>query len=266
MEAGDFDHFLITRVYAKIRADAALPGVGWLRPRLAQFEAATVPSVVNQSTANFRWLLLIDEDSPQWLSEHLNAVGGGRGEVVLVSGVADGEVVADIVSSRSRSRCIITSRCDSDDVLAKDFIESVQKHCVVTDTPYFLNFPLGMQWSQGRPLVYAHPSNAFISCVSPASSGPVTCFAAWHDRLSSVAPVLQRSPLRIMWLQVIHGSNVANIERGARLPTVVVRRRFTGDDWMAGHADDGRVSDYLQSWSRYARRLASIAADGLRRP
>ena len=89
----------------------------------------------------------------------------------------------------------------------------------------FLNFPEGFQFSDGRLLLYNHPSNAFISATSYRRDDMVTVFSEWHDRLGSIAPVRQVPNLRL-WVQVCHGDNVVNQERGIRADHRKYRERF----------------------------------------
>jgi hypothetical protein len=60
-----FRHFLLTRVYVQLREDAPLPNHTWLEERLTRLNAATLRSACAQTNHNFKWLLLLDHDTPR---------------------------------------------------------------------------------------------------------------------------------------------------------------------------------------------------------
>jgi hypothetical protein len=84
----------------------------------------------------------------------------------------------------------------------------------------FVNFPLGYQWRDARLYRTIHRSNPFLSYAegidrNRADLGIQTVWHGNHDwalRSGSVRQVWTHP----MWLQVLHGGNVANELRGLR--------------------------------------------------
>lgn len=208
------NHFLITRFFVRINEEAPAPSEEWLRGRLPIFEQFTLPSVRAQTSQEFRWLLFVDSDTPDWVREYLGRVLPENSTVVSIDGPCVHEPIAREVIARTTTSRVITSRVDSDDALHDDYIATVQAQ--LRDSEFsFLNFSDGFQYSRSRLLKYSHPSNAFISLIEPVAAPLRTVFIDWHDRVGLYGPVRQVRDKRL-WVQVCHGSNVVNQERGIR--------------------------------------------------
>jgi hypothetical protein len=185
--------------------------------------------------------------------------------LVYIKGVAKGPVISNVVRQRLDSEYCITSRCDSDDRLAFDYIEQVQARFDEGTNLGFLNFPIGLQWAAGRPLLHLHRSNPFISCLErvPGQGYPLTVHARWHNQVAELGPVVQAPMLHPLWMQEIHDGNVANVECGARVPLSAVSANFdmTGLE-LRREAAISAAADYVQSGARHMRRLAAGAHPG----
>lgn len=259
-----FQHFLLTRVYVQLRQGAPLPDYTWLEERLARLNVATLRSVCGQTNHNFEWLLFLDHDTPKWARIALNKItrDAPRASLVYIKGVGGGTVMSNVVRQRLDSQYCITSRCDSDDRLAFDYIEQVQARFNKKINLGFLNFPVGLQWAAGRPLLHLHRSNPFISCFEQVRGHgyPQTVHARGHGHVAEVGPVVQAPILHPLWMQEIHDGNVANVECGARIPLSVASANFdmTGLE-LRREAPISAAADYIQSGARYMRRLTEEA-------
>lgn len=135
--------------------------------------------------------------------------------------------VSDAVTARApvEARYLITTRLDNDDALAWDFIAAIHSHFAAQDCQ-FVNFTYGLQLEGARVYHRADPANAFASLIERRSSRkPRTVFVDQHPRLGQHGPLAQvRS--HPMWLQVVHGGNVANEARGVRADPTGVYSRF----------------------------------------
>jgi hypothetical protein len=248
----------------QLRESAPLPDHAWLEERLTRLNAATLRSVSRQTSRNFKWLLLMDHDTPRWARLALNKMTTDvpTASLVYIKGVAEGPVIRNVVRQHLDSQYCITSRCDSDDRLAFDYIEQLQTRFDKEVNLDFLNFPIGLQWAAGRPLLHLHRSNPFISCFERVHGHgyPQTVHARWHNRVAEVGPVVQTPILHPLWMQEIHDGNVANVECGARVPLSVASANFdmTGLE-LRREAAISVAADYIQSGARYVRRLAEVA-------
>ncbi|WP_394768413.1 glycosyltransferase [Lacisediminihabitans sp.] len=210
------DHVILTRfnlpsvgVESLVRAQE-----GWLRTRVALFEKYCVPSVLGQTSSNFRWLIYLDPESPEWL-RGLVADYERAGTFVPIyrESVSPSELLDDIRAlTGAGGSTLITSNLDNDDALAVDFVQRLQDTApaVPRAALYFshglIKSPAGLYFRTDR-------HNAFCS-VRETWEAPDTCWVDWHDRLP------RRMPVQLIggepgWLQVVHGTNVSNRVRGS---------------------------------------------------
>ena len=225
--SGWFDHFLLTRFNLRIEGGSPASET-WLRHRLHLFKTVCVPSVRSQSVRSFRWLVLCDAASERWFVEEIERLAKVADfEPVFIDGAFRVESLQAIVSSRARSRWIITTRLDNDDAIACDFMERVQ---VAFDNQAlsFVNFPSGIQMtSDGAVYSRVDQSNAFISLIEQRDQGVKTVFVDWHNRLGQYGPIQQQWRAGPMWIQMIHDKNLANVLRGIRRSPSIVNQRFS---------------------------------------
>lgn len=234
-------HLLMTRFNVRVEEGGFKPPPeSWLRERIEHFERVTAPSVAAQTAPPDAWLVFCDASSPDWLVTRLERVAS----VQLVEGVFGPDVAAAAVASEAGP--LITTRLDNDDALARDYIEAIKREAPADG---FVNFLHGVQLVDRKLYRRSDPSNAFISRSERSSAE--TVFAVPH-RL-----ILERHPVRQvksapMWLQLIHGGNVANAARGIRTSAATLER-------FAVHAeatDDGMRMDRIGSAVRLGARVA----------
>jgi hypothetical protein len=222
----DVDHLLITRLAVRLSEYARPPADAWLHARLALFERFCAPSVNAQTTAPDRWLLLFDQSTPKWFVDACCAVVTVPHEAVRLTAVWSPAEIARLVGERVDAPTLITSRLDSDDALARDYIKTVRARTGGQELA-FVNLLNGAQWSKNGVSTYSHPSNAFISCVERVSAAGVrTVFLDGHDRLGRHGPVEQVQGTAPMWLQVVHDGNLLNGESGWPVRPDVVLDHF----------------------------------------
>lgn len=211
-------HVLITRFNVRLGADRPLATDEWLRDRLERFLTYTYPSVIGQTQAPDDWLVFGDRSSPDWFAHALEATSGLR--PVWLDGVFGADAVRPQLPSQDGP--ILTTRFDNDDALAEDFVETLQQVAARCRCFSFINFVHGLQWKEGRLYHRSDPANAFISAFDPSAPAR-TVFVDQHHRLSSRGPIYQVRG-RPMWLQIVHGGNVANDAVGIRSSTKPLSR------------------------------------------
>ncbi|CAM5405536.1 glycosyltransferase [Leifsonia shinshuensis] len=209
----DFDHFVITRFAVRWRAEDPPPDEAWLRYRIGLFEAVCLPSVASQVGAEFTWLLLLDEGCrAPWLEAELAELGaGGVFEVVWLTDVFWSSIDR-VVTERATAPHVITTRLDSDDAIARDYLGRVQATFDGQDRLY-VNFQRGFQFERDGALYsYLHPANAFLSFIERRTENtPVrTVFSSTaHPDAAKYGDVLQVSAPPC-WIIVVHGANLLN--------------------------------------------------------
>jgi hypothetical protein len=129
------------------------------------------------------------------------------------------KVVPKIRAMRRNEEWLLTTRLDSDDVLAKDFVERL-RGVLRMESNQVINFNNGaiLSLSERSPKLYLAEdrSNPFASLLERFDDHAKTIWAERHvniDRLGEVDQVFGRPA----WMQVIHGENVSNRVKGKRV-------------------------------------------------
>ncbi len=226
-----FDHFLLTRFSAVLAPHAPPAQEAWLRYRLGFFYDAALPSVAAQRDAAFTWLVLFDDRCPDGFRAAVEDLAAdGTFTPVWSHEHFRRDTFAAHVAERSDTPYLITTRMDSDDAIAVDFMAAVQAQFARQDR-LFVNFARGIQLDRsGSTYGRDQLSGPFLSLIEVRASPapPLTVYAPKHARARRHGPLLEvRAPA--MWAQVVHDANLANVVVGPRLAPAVVAQRFAID-------------------------------------
>jgi N-acetylglucosaminyl-diphospho-decaprenol L-rhamnosyltransferase len=210
------DHVLLTRFnLPSVGPESVIRGQnGWLRERVGLFDEYCAPSVRNQTSRNFSWIIYFDPESPDWLRERISVYQAeGLFRPIFRATVSHEELLADIRSTvgPAPAGTLITTNLDNDDGLASDFVERLQS-VVAPHSRAALYLVNGLIGSQGDLFLRHDPNNAFCS-VRESWADPVACWTDQHPLLGRHMPVVEIGGAP-GWLQVVHGSNVSNRIRG----------------------------------------------------
>lgn len=213
----DFDHIILTRFSVRFPGSPPIDE-DWLAYRWAFFRDALASSLSRQTVRTFQWLVFFDIDSPTWLREEVDELRPSLFTPVYVSSWAP-QIAQSAVAEVSTAPYLITTRIDSDDAVARQFVADVQSHFDNQDSLY-INLLCGVQVERtGELYRYDEPSNPFISYVEKrvVAVPPRTVFQNFsHSRSREFGDLLNVvGPPR--WMQIIHGSNIANCVRGLRV-------------------------------------------------
>jgi hypothetical protein len=226
-----FDHFLLTR-FSAVFAPGPPAQEEWLRYRLGFFIDACWSSVLTQQGASgFTWLVLFDDRCSDDFRADVESLAAGVFTPLWSHTQWSPSLFAGAIEER-RDRGVVapwllTTRLDSDDAIARDFMAAVQREFAPTDG-LFIDFPRGIQIDRsGNTYLYDQLSSPFLTLIERRAPGrtPQTVYAARHARASAWGPVREVSAPP-MWVQVIHGTNLLNMTVGARVSPKVVNERF----------------------------------------
>ncbi|KQZ94339.1 hypothetical protein ASD64_02860 [Mesorhizobium sp. Root157] len=209
------DHVILTRFNLPSGGNesAIRAREGWLKKRVVLFECYCLPSVLQQTSTNFHWIIYFDPQSPAWLMKRISVwQQAGVFRPIFRVAVSKKALMADMHDVVGQAGDIlITTNLDNDDGLAVDFIERLQAEAV-TDERTALYLASGLIMQGNQTYLHTDKSNAFCSVREPWE-GAVGCWAAYHNQLERIMPtrVVAGDPA---WLQVIHGTNVSNRVHG----------------------------------------------------
>ncbi len=259
-------HFVLTRFNVRSAANSTMPSDTWLHDRFELFERYCLPSLESQTEKNFSWVLFFDSQSPDWAREQVAAIQESSElniRPVYVEGPFSGAVAAATLPGTAElGVSILTTRIDNDDCVASDFIASIQYVAANLTAPALINFVNGAQLHEGR--IYRRPyrMNPFISFLeSPNWVRTVrTVFVKGHDELEGLAPIHDIKTSEPMWLQVVHGTNIANEVVGLRTRGHGISDRFPIRISVAPRRAVIRegIRDALRIMLRLARKPARI--------
>jgi Putative rhamnosyl transferase len=152
-------HLVITRLTIKLFYDEFSPE--WLEERLRLFRTYCVPSMADQTSEEYQWLILCDETTdpgfvksveesrslvPQLRVLYTSKRGGGIPDVVRPTIHADTEL-------------LVTTRLDGDDSLHAETVAVVQAYAGAfarsSNRTWLLNFPYGYRYDEVDRRLYA---------------------------------------------------------------------------------------------------------------
>ena len=187
----------------------------FLTERFRLFEKYTIPSIQNQTNQNFVWCVLFSGTTPQKFRKKIEGYTKSISNFVPLY-IDDAveqpyrQVIADFLDQKEKE-WIITTRCDNDDLLDRDFIEEIQKNAEPGEE-MVLAYPEGYQYEEKSKILrkYHFPTNHFTTLVS--NSGKIIYDIKHMEVYESYK--VENISTRPMWVEVIHGGNVYNCMGG----------------------------------------------------
>lgn len=243
----DVDHVLLTRFnLPSVGAESIVRAKdGWLRTRIELFRRFCLPSVLGQTRQDFKWIIYLDPQSPQWLVSVMDDLNHrGTFTPIYRAEVGRSELLGDLRSvSGGTHRELLTTNLDNDDGLAADFVERLQA-AGSAGTRSALYLTNGLITSGNALYLRRDRSNAFCS-VREDWEAARTCWSDWHNLLGQSMNVRELAGAPA-WLQVVHDSNVSNRIHGKRVSPAPYLGAF--GSLLDGIGDVGRL-DLLRDFA-----------------
>lgn len=211
-------HFILTRFNVKVtkknRPHHIHLDKEWLAKRFDIFERFCYPSVKGQSQRNFRWLVCFDIDTPDIFKQKIQKYAEWDQFIpIFVTSVfndnepAPEEVRKALVSNMEKpTEYILTTRLDTDDAIAKDFVQRLQHNFQLQDLLSF-NFSYGYVIYQGKVYLRRYAEgNPFISLVEKTDNLK-GAFRLTHHKLHTLNKMncIKGKPA---WLQMLNENNI----------------------------------------------------------
>ncbi len=212
-----FKHYLLTRFNLglydknqKTRSGSRITPDEWMERRIALFKKYCAPSVNNQSSKNFEWLIVLDKKTPGGQVDEIfnscdcTVLFGDNFRKTCI------EYIEDKLTTQSR---VITSRMDNDDAIHKDYIKFIQDWFSIRNRTGIITFPKGWQYDiiKNFPRHTRYKKNPFLTLIEKRGPKPVkTVLANRHTRITKMFKLFEIKTEAYMWNQIIHKENLAN--------------------------------------------------------
>lgn len=216
-----YKHFLITRFNLKVEAWKTTKNAEevrteeWLKNRFELFETYCLPSVVNQSNQDFEWYVFFDVDTPEYYRKKVDDIAATykNFKPLYIDGLEAlvGSVTQEIGKDTHVEEFIITTRLDNDDIIHKDFIETIQESFVpVHNTVIDLRegYQVSIDKNKTEIREYAHPFNAFISVIERSEEFK-TILSQMHYDWAKSNNIVVFDKKRV-WIELVHQKNKMN--------------------------------------------------------
>lgn len=223
----------------------------WLEPRIELFASVCAPSVAAQSGGACPWFVVVDARTPVPALDRIQrACAGTDARVLPLAGVYSDLLLREALAghlSRARPH-LVTSRLDNDDALAADYLDTVLEQARPVEQEVLVA-TRGYQLAGSRAYAVTDPCSPFLTMVERTRPQPVTVFCAPHHEVHRAFATRPLTGGRL-WVQSIHGDNIANIVTGARVDNATLRRTLPHLDLVPDTHDAGFTRDCARSWVR----------------
>ena len=222
-----YSHFLITRfnlplVWTKDKNNVSTQTEEWLHHRFELFKHYCFPSVANQTSKDFIWMLLFYDGTPEKykkMNEELEKKHPFYKPCYLNDEQSNHLVeyinnyIADYIEADTEY--IITTRMDNDDAIAIEFMEEVEKFAKeqATTMGYVINLIHGIQYypKYNVSMSVNCKNSHFTSYVEPKGGYIRTIYGCGdHSKVSKNYAIYNIRNKETMWMEVCHERNVAN--------------------------------------------------------
>jgi hypothetical protein len=264
-----YNHFIITRFNLKFpditggknASVIGVPGNEWLSHRTDLFMKYCLPSVLNQTSMNFKWLLYFDistnNDFIQKFTE-LERQNSGLIKIYLADGYKHflDRYTEDVLALCDQNcKYIITTRLDNDDIIHKDFVAKIQDN--YNEQEFMaVNFVKILMLNPDNPeklhIDYSF-SNHFISLIERIRNGRIRgCFSKGDREWNRKNEILQIAD-KPYCTEIISGTNLLNRFRGLPVLKITDFSDFSlsGKSYRNSIFDPYNLRFWKMSWRKY---------------
>lgn len=275
-------HFVITQFNLRnkpVSGSAAYDEwLSWTRSRISIFRNYCLPSVLNQTCRDFRWLIFFDSSTPEEFGEFIGFLSSHDLISVCYSDGMDDFYTGYIREVRKKAgpttKWIITTRVDNDDSLHRDALLTIKENFIAKHR-YLISLASGyvLDVNEKKLSHYFYPMSPFLSLIEDTGKEIEGIYSRGHTKWDNlrlfivrelwleyfnpkarVSRFILKKPL---WMQTVHGENVSNsFYRG--FP--VLRKRDLSDfslELITNRMTFGTITRYCHyvTWKRYMKCL-----------
>lgn len=216
-----FNHLILTRFNVEVDGfetientwDKMFIDTEWLEGRFKLFEAYCLPSVKAQTSKNFSWLVFFHPDTPEEYKLRISNITDKFPQFKPIYIKSNNDIPQKIQDELKRNfsdkNWVITTRIDNDDIIAKDYIDNIQK-LFRPENKLILDFYKGyiLDHKNLELYKYDYQSNAFISIIE--NSNNIKSVLSFNHARAKEYGNIEHIDSKRMWSQVIHGENLGN--------------------------------------------------------
>lgn len=185
----------------------------WLDERLRLFEQYCLPSLQQQTCKDFVWIILGDERTPDAYKARIDRYQQQMPQIRTYWIAYQEDKYHGLYKQFGKEfaegkNLLITTRLDSDDTLAPDYIAKVQE-IAMRGTRGIISFPHGQQTfaKDQKTFEIRYIQNHFLSRIEDSDYETIMVFDHSLVQKSSIQNFETVQP---MWDEVVHGGNIHN--------------------------------------------------------
>lgn len=221
------NHFILTRFNLKLwwehdKNGKAIQTEEWLEERFRLFDIYCWTSVRNQTCQLFKWICLLDADTPERFKRRVEGYHE-RWEGFLPFYLNENETKH--FQQFFQKKCwelsdkkdpeLLTTYLDNDDSLREDYVERVQRYVKKVEYGTVFTFRYGLQYYEELNLAVRVPydNNHFLSYYEELNDSVKTIWGFWHYSIftySGIRVITINNPKNPMWIETIHRGNIDN--------------------------------------------------------
>lgn len=231
----DYLHLIITQFNLRSNSPSGNDGydewLEWTRNRIRLFRDYCLPSVLNQSSMDFKWLIFFDSGTPEEFREFIDFLASfSMIEICYSRGMEDfNSNYANEVRKRigKTTKWVITTRIDNDDSLHRDAVKTV-KNNFIPKHRFLISLASGYVLNICDKTLshYFYPMSPFLSLVEDAGKEVEGVFMRGHTKWDNLRLFVFRELWfeyfnvkartsrfilrRPLWIQTVHGKNISN--------------------------------------------------------
>lgn len=209
-----YRHIIITRFNLQYESSSDIHlQPEWLEQRFLLFETYCLPSIQNQTCQDFKWIILCSEQTPAIYQSRLQHYATTYPNIALhfCPYYEDVNQLYHIIGKQyCTASYLLSTRMDSDDMIANDFVEHLQQSIIQRHLqPAIYTFPSGIQCflQEHKAFAVVDKKNHFLNYLEPNSSIH-TCLGRDHTKVPNNQLIILTH--KNMWCEIVHQHNICN--------------------------------------------------------
>lgn len=196
----------------------------YLEERFNLFEKYTFPSVMKQTSKEFKWIVMFHSETPKEFKDRIAKLESWSQGIFIPIYMTEEEckncnkiLNTYLFEKAKQKNCmlIVTTRMDNDDAINEDYVKEIQKNVekYKEEKNYCITYKRGLQYIEKTKNVcnFKCRTNHFLSLVVPINDIH-NALEFHHGKMEELYSIYEENT-EPMWLEIIHDLNYANTDR-----------------------------------------------------